>query len=400
MADFRTLDDLDVTGKRVLLRADLNVPVRDGRIIDATRVDRLKPTVGELANKGARIVFMSHFGRPRGKAEPEMSLAPLAEPLAGLLNLESIVFAPDCVGPTAEKEVAALGDGEAVLLENLRFHPGEESTDPAFARALAALGEIYVNDAFSVAHRAHASISALPGLLPAVAGRLMEAELSALIGALEGPERPVVAAVGGAKVSTKLGVLLNLTGRMDALIIGGGMANTFLHAQGVDVGRSLCERDLAERAREVMARAREAGCRVVLPTDAVVADELSPGVTSATVEVDAIPADAMILDVGPRTVESYANLLRESRTLVWNGPLGAFETKPFEAGTYAFARVAAKLSQAGKLCSVAGGGDTMAALTGAGVFDDFSYVSTAGGAFLEWLEGKELPGIAALRATG
>jgi phosphoglycerate kinase len=340
------------------------------------------------------VIVLSHFGRPKGK-DPALSLKALVEPLAGVLG-RPVQFAPNCIGPEAEAVVAALKDGEVALLENLRFHPGEEKNDPRFVEALARLGDLYVNDAFSAAHRAHASTEGLAHRLPTAAGRLMQTELEHLARVLEHPERPVAAIVGGAKVSTKIGLLTNLVAKVDALVIGGGMANTFLHARGIEIGRSLAERDLASTARKVEARAKASGCRILLPEDAVVAAELKPGVQTRTVPVSAVPKDQKILDVGPATVAAIARLLEEARTLVWNGPVGAFETPPFDAGTVAVALRAAELTHAGRLISVAGGGDTVAALAVAGVEDRFSYVSTAGGAFLEWLEGKELPGVAAL----
>ncbi len=399
MTKFRTLDDLDVRGKRVLVRADLNVPMKGGRVTDMTRLERLKPTVDELARRGARVVLLSHLGRPEGKPSPELSLEPLVEPLAKVLGGRRPRFAHDCVGPEALAVVRKLADGEIALLENLRFEPGEEANDPEFARRLASLGDLYVDDAFSCAHRAHASVEALARLLPAAAGRLMEAELKALGRALEHPARPVAALVGGAKVSTKLALLDNLLDRVDALIIGGGMANTFLAALGREVGKSLCERELMPTARAILAHAAEQRRAIVLPSDVVVAPRLAPGVATRTVAVDAVPADQMILDIGPETAEALARRLKDCRTLVWNGPLGAFETPPFDAGTTRVAKAAAALTRAGRLVTVAGGGETAAALAHAGVVESFSYVSTAGGAFLEWLEGRELPGVAALQAA-
>jgi phosphoglycerate kinase len=395
MAKFRTLDDIDPTGKRVLLRADLNVPMKDGKVGDATRIERLAPTIRELAERGARVVVMSHFGRPKGKPEAAYSLRPLVAPLSQAIG-RPVAFAEDCVGPAAERVVAALKPGDVALLENLRFHPEEEKNDPAFARQIAALGDIYVNDAFSAAHRAHASTEALAHLLPAAAGRLMQAELDALRAALETPKRPVAALIGGAKVSTKLDLLSCVIAKVDVLIIGGAMANTLLFAQGVAVGKSLCERDMADTARRLVDQARQAGCTLMLPVDGVIAREFKPGAASETVAIDRVPPDAMILDIGPRTVQAIAARLADSRTLVWNGPVGAFETPPFDAGTMALAKRVAELTRQGKLLSVAGGGDTVAALAQAGVVGDLSYVSTAGGAFLEWLEGRELPGVAAL----
>jgi phosphoglycerate kinase len=395
MARFRTLDDIDVAGKRVLLRADLNVPVKDGQVTDATRIERLAPTIEALIANGARVVVMSHFGRPKGP-DPSQSLHPLVEPLSRAIGGRPVHFAADCIGPEAERVVAALRPGDVALLENLRFHKEEEANDPGFAKQLAALGDAYVDDAFSAAHRAHASIAALAHLLPAAAGKNMQAELEALGAALDHPQRPVIALVGGAKVSTKLDLLKFITGKVDRLAIGGAMANTFLFAQGQPVGRSLCERDLADTARAVLAAAKERGCDIILPEDAVTAEKLEPGVVTRTVGVNAVPATAMILDIGPDSVARIAAALETSRTLVWNGPVGAFETPPFDRATTAIARKVAELTRGNKLMSVAGGGDTVAALAAAGVTDDLTYVSTAGGAFLEWLEGRELPGVAAL----
>jgi phosphoglycerate kinase len=395
MARFRTLDDLDVAKKRVLLRADLNVPVKDGKVTDATRIERLAPTILALIGKGARVVVMSHFGRPKG-VDPSQSLRPLVEPLSRAIGGRPVHFATDCIGPEAERVVAALKPGEVALLENLRFHPGEEANDPVFAGQLALLGDAYVDDAFSAAHRAHASIAALAHLLPAAAGKNMQAELEALGAALDHPQRPVMALVGGAKVSTKLDLLKFITGKVDTLAIGGAMANTFLFAQGQPVGRSLCERDLADTARAVLAEAKERGCEIILPEDAVTAEALQPGVVTRTVGVNAVPPTAMILDIGPASVARIVAALEASRTLVWNGPFGAFETPPFDRATTAIAKKIAELTRGAKLMSVAGGGDTVAALAAAGVTDDLTYVSTAGGAFLEWLEGRELPGVAAL----
>lgn len=397
MADYRTLDGADVAGKRVLLRLDLNVPMKDGSVTDATRIERAAPTVAELAGKGAKVVVVSHYGRPKGKPNAEMSLRPIVEPLAKAVG-RPVTFAEDCIGAAAESVVDGLADGEVALLENLRFHAGEEANDPGFVAALAKLGDLYVNDAFSAAHRAHGSIDGVARTLPAMAGRLMQAELEALTRALEHPERPVAAVVGGAKVSTKLDLLGNLVGRVDVLAIGGGMANTFLHAGGVEIGKSLAERDLAETVKEIQAKADSAGCDIILAVDAVVADTLAAGVATETVDILDVPADKMILDVGPKTVAAIAKRLETCKTVVWNGPMGAFETEPFDAGTTALATVAADLTDRGQILSVAGGGDTVAALAHAGVIDRFSYVSTAGGAFLEWLEGKDLPGVAVLKA--
>jgi phosphoglycerate kinase len=397
MPSFRTLDSLSPAGKRVLLRADLNVPVRDGRVSDATRIERLLPTIRELSDKGARVVVLSHFDRPKGRRVPEMSLKPLADALSAGLG-RFVAFADDCVGEAAERVVGAMHDGDVALLENTRFHAGEERNDPDFSRALAALGDVYVNDAFSAAHRAHASTEGIARLLPSYAGRLMQQELEALEKALGSPTRPVVAVVGGAKVSTKLDLLGNLVGRVERLVIGGAMANTFIAAQGHAVGKSLQEAELHGTAREILAKAEAAGCQVILPVDLVVARAFMANAPHETVPASAIPADAMALDVGPLSLGILADAFRASRTLVWNGPLGAFETPPFDAATVTAARVAADLTAQGQLLSVAGGGDTVAALRHAGVAEKFSYVSTAGGAFLEWLEGKELPGVAALSA--
>ena len=396
MPKFKTIDGIDVAGKRVLLRADLNVPMKDGKVQDATRIERLAPTIDELAGKGARVVVLSHFGRPKGKPDPKESLKPLVPALQQALGSRTVKFAGDCVGPEAENAVAALRNGEVLLLENTRFHKGEEDNDPAFAKALATLGDLYVNDAFSAAHRAHASTEGVAHLLPAYAGRLMQAELEALNKALDAPEHPVAALVGGAKVSTKLDLLQHLLGKVDVLIIGGAMANTLLLAQGLSVGKSLAEPDLVDTAKQFLAKAKAANKSVLLPEDAVIAAELKPGADTATVAIGQVPADKMILDIGPRTVAAIEAKLGDCRTLVWNGPVGAFETKPFDQGTVAIAKTVARLTKAGRLTSVAGGGDTVAALGAAGVTDDLTYVSTAGGAFLEWLEGRTLPGIAAL----
>jgi len=399
MAKFRTLDDIDVRGKRVLLRADLNVPVKDGVVTDATRIERLAPTIEALIEKDAKVVVMSHFGRPDGRPNTAYSLRPLVAPLSRAIGGREVAFASDCIGDEAKRVVAALRPGQVALLENLRFHKGEEENSPSFARALAELGDVYIDDAFSAAHRAHASIAALAHLLPAAAGKLMEAELAALSAALESPARPVLALVGGAKVSTKLDLLRFVIGKVEVLAIGGAMANTLLFAEGTEVGRSLCERDMADNARRLLALARERNCRVILPEDAVVAAQLAPGTETRTVPVGAVPKDMMILDIGPKTVARIAAALEEARTLVWNGPVGAFETPPFDQATVTLAKKAAELTRAGKLLSVAGGGDTVAALAAAGLTDQLSYVSTAGGAFLEWLEGRELPGVAALTAA-
>lgn len=399
MADLVTLDDLDVAGRRVLVRADLNVPSRDGRVADATRIEEVRPTVLELAGRGARVVLLSHLGRPMGITDPALSLAFVAAPAAELFG-RPVEFVSSCVGAAAEKAVADLPEGGIALMENVRFHAGEAANDDGFADRLAALGDIFVNDAFSCAHRNHASTVGLAQRLPAAAGRHMERELAILGDLLQSPERPLVAVVGGAKVSSKLTVLGSLAGWVDMLIIGGGMANTFLFANGNGVGRSLCERERADEARAILSRARANGCEIILPTDVVIAPELAPGAAVRTVAIDSVPEDWCILDIGADSVARIADRFGRCRTLIWNGPLGAFETPPFDAGTVATARAAAKLMEAGKLMGVAGGGDTMAALNKAGVSGSFRHVSTAGGAFLEWLEGKTLPAIAALTRKG
>ncbi|MGI4746483.1 MAG: phosphoglycerate kinase [Janthinobacterium lividum] len=394
-ASFRTIDDIDCAGKRVLLRADLNVPVREGKITDLTRLERLTPTIRELSEKGARVIVVSHFDRPKGKRVPEMSLEPVSAALAAVLG-HPVMFAHDCIGPDAEAAVAVLKDGDVLVLENTRYHAGEEANDPALALALSKLADIYVNDAFSAAHRAHASTEGVARHLPSHAGRLMQAELDALTLALENPERPVGAVIGGAKISTKLDLIGNILAKVDVLIIGGAMANTFLAAKGVEVGKSLQEAEMHDTARAIMAQAEARGCRILLPVDAVVAREFKANAANDTVAIDAVPSDTMILDAGPLTVAYLAEEVAKLRTLVWNGPLGAFEIAPFDVGTNTLARAVASLTKAGTLRSVAGGGDTVSALRHAGVVDQFSYVSTAGGAFLEWLEGKTLPGIQAL----
>ncbi len=392
---FNTLDSIDLSNKRVLVRVDLNVPMKGGKVTDATRIERAAPTIAEMASKGAKVIVLSHFGRPDGKRVPEMSLKPLVEPLAAALG-KPVAFAEDCVGPLAEEAVRTMKPGDVLLLENLRFHKEEEKNEPGFVDKLSLLGDVYVNDAFSAAHRAHASTEGLAHRLPAAAGRLMQAELEALDKALGAPKRPVCAIVGGAKVSTKLDLLGNLVGKVDKLVIGGGMANTFLHAQGIKVGKSLCEKDLAPTALEILEKAKVAKCEVLLPVDVVVAGEFKAEAPHQVVAADACPDDKMILDVGPQSVALYQEKLGACATLVWNGPLGAFEMKPFDAGTVALAQRAASLTEEGKLLSVAGGGDTVAALAAAGVEEKFTYVSAAGGAFLEWMEGKTLPGVAAL----
>lgn len=395
MSGFRTLDSADVSGKRVLVRVDLNVPVKDGKVTDATRIERVAPTITELSDKGAKVILLAHFGRPKGEPVEEYSLAPIAHAAADVFG-KPVAFAPDCIGKAAETAIEALGQGGILLLENTRFHKDEEKNDPAFTKALAELGDIYVNDAFSAAHRAHASTEGLALLLPSYAGRTMQAELEALEKGLGNPNRPVVAVVGGAKVSTKIDLLTNLVKKVDALVIGGGMANTFLAARGSNVGKSLCEHDLADTAKQIMIEAASSGCAIILPSDAVVAKEFKAGADNETVDVEAVPADGMILDVGPKTVEAVKEWIARASTLVWNGPLGAFEIEPFDKATVAAARYAAERTKQGVLVSVAGGGDTVAALNHAGVADEFTYVSTAGGAFLEWMEGKSLPGVAAL----
>ncbi|MFQ5972287.1 MAG: phosphoglycerate kinase, partial [Alphaproteobacteria bacterium] len=382
-----SMDELAVGGKRVLVRCDLNVPMANGKVTDATRIERLAPTVKELADAGARVVLMSHFGRPKGKREPSMSLGPVVKPLAESLGGRHVLFVEDCVGQAAESAVASLKDGEIALLENLRFHEGEEANSPEFAAALARLGDVYVNDAFAAAHRAHASTEAIARLLPSAPGRLMEAEISALTNVLEKPTRPVAAIIGGAKVSTKLDLLGNLLTKVDVLAIGGAMANTFLHARGLSVGASLMERDLAETARGILAKADSADCQILLPEDVVVAPRLELNVPSEVIAASAVPDDRMILDIGRDAAQDLVQRLTDIRTLLWNGPLGAFEVPPFDAGTVVVARAVAERTRSGRLMSVAGGGDTVAALSAAGVLEDFTYVSTAGGAFLEWLEG-------------
>ena len=391
---FRTIDDLDVKGMRVLVRSDLNVPAKDGKITDTTRIDRSAATIKDLADKGARVIVMTHFGRPKGREE-KFSQKLLLEPLSKAVG-RPVGWADDCIGSEVETLINAMKDGDVVLLENVRFHPEEEKNDPDFARKLAANGDLYVNDAFSTAHRAHASTEGLAHILTAAAGRLMQAELEALGKALQNPEKPVAAIVGGAKVSTKLELLGNLVTKVDYLIIGGGMANTFLFAQGKQVGKSLCEKDMADTAREIMVKAKAANCHIVLPVDAVVASEFAENAPNKVVSVDAVPEDMMILDAGPASAEAIIDRLGGCKTLVWNGPLGAFEIAPFDMATNAVAQAAAERTKQGKLLTVGGGGDTVSALAKAGVEEKFSYISTAGGAFLEWLEGKTLPGVAAL----
>jgi len=394
---FRTLDALDPRGKRVLLRADLNLPVKDGQITDMTRIERLCPTITELCGKGARVIICSHFDRPKGKRVPEMSLKPMQAALAAALG-KPVAFSEDCVGAKAEAAAMALKDGEILLLENTRFQPGEEKNDPTLSAGLAALADVFVNDAFSAAHRAHSSTEGVARLLPAYAGRLMQGELEALDAALGNPQRPVMAIVGGAKVSTKLDLLGNLSGKVDVLVIGGAMANTFLAALGHGMGKSLQEADMHETAREILAGAAARGCEIVLPKDLVVAEGFAAHSPNRVVGLDAVPADMMALDVGPATIADVIHRLATARTLVWNGPFGAFEIAPFDAATVAVAHEVARLTEAGQLASIGGGGDTVSALKHAGVAERMTYVSAAGGAFLEWLEGKELPGVAALAA--
>lgn len=391
---FKTLDQADVAGKRVLLRADLNVPMRNGLISDLTRVERVGPTIQDIADRGGRVIVLSHFERPKGKRVPEMSLAPLAEALAEVLR-RPVAFADDCIGPVAEAAVAAMQDGDVLLLENTRFHAGEEQNDPDFAAALAKLGDIYVNDAFSAAHRGHGSTEGIAHHLPSYAGRLMQAELEALEAALAKPERPVMAIVGGSKVSTKLDLLGNLLTKVDVLVIVGAMANTFLAAKGLPVGRSLQEKDLHDTARQIMAEAAKGSCEILLPVDGTIAQDFKAHVPTEVLPVETAH-DGMSLDVGPATADLIIARLHDMKTLVWNGPLGAFEIPPFDASTMKVAKAVADLTQEGKLRSVAGGGDTVSALRQAGVIDELTYVSSAGGAFLEWLEGKTLPGVAAL----
>jgi phosphoglycerate kinase len=395
MKQFRTLDDVDVKGKRVLLRVDLNVPMENGRVTDTTRLERIAPTITEISVHGGKVILLAHFGRPKGR-DPKQSLKPVAAALSLVIG-KPVAFADDCVGEIAEKAVGTMKDGDILCLENTRFHDGEEKNDPAFVAELAKLGDIWVNDAFSAAHRAHASTEGLGHKLPAYAGRTMQAELDALNKALEAPTRPVIAIVGGAKVSTKIELLENLVNKVDALVIGGGMANTFLHAQGVGVGKSLAEKDLAATALRIMEKATSANCAIILPVDAVVAFHFAAHAPSHAYGIDAIAPDGMILDVGPQSIERIRAAIDDAATLVWNGPLGAFEMAPFDRGTVAAARHAAGRTKARKLISVAGGGDTVAALNQAGVAGDFTYVSTAGGAFLEWMEGKPLPGVEVLK---
>jgi phosphoglycerate kinase len=395
MAAFKTLDDADLAGKRALVRVDFNVPMEGGRVTDDTRLRAAVPTIGKLLAGGAKVILLAHFDRPKGKVTPSMSLKPIVEPLSQVLGTP-VAFAEDCTGPAARAAVGALAAGQVLLLENVRFHPGEEANDRQFADALAANGDLYVNDAFSASHRAHASTVGLAQRLPAYAGEQMRRELEALDAALGHPERPVLGIVGGSKVSTKLDLLKHLVTKLDKLAIGGGMANTFLYAQGHDVGASYCEKDLAETAREIIRLAGQNNCKLFLPLDIVVAEKMAPGAPARVRDGGSIDDDERILDAGPETVERLCRAMANSKTLVWNGPLGVFEMKPFDKGTVEAAQYAAKLARAGKLVAVAGGGDTVAALNAAGVVEDFTFVSTAGGAFLEWMEGKTLPGVAAL----
>jgi phosphoglycerate kinase len=395
---FRTLDDAELQGRRALVRVDFNVPMADRRVSDDTRLRAALPTIEKLRSGGARVVLLAHFDRPKGKRVPEMSLRPVVEPLSRLLGAP-VAFADDCSGEAAKAAIDALPPGGVILLENLRYEAGEEKNDPEFARALAANGDLYVNDAFSAAHRAHASTEALARLLPAYAGEQMRRELEALDKALGAPERPVMGIVGGAKVSTKLDLLNNLVGKLDYLAIGGGMANTFQFAQGYDVGGSLCEKDMADTAREIMAKAEQSGCKLILPIDVVVAEDLKPGVPTETLQLvkgQPLGDSRKIFDAGPETLAEILRAMNAAKTLIWNGPLGVFEVQPFDKSTVQAAQEAARLARSGQLVAVAGGGDTVAALNAAGVVDDFTFVSTAGGAFLEWMEGKELPGVAAL----
>ena len=395
---FRTLDDADLQGRRALVRVDFNVPMADGQVSDDTRLRAALPTIAKLREGGAKTILLAHLDRPKGKRVPEMSLRPVVTPLSNLVGV-AVAFADDCVGDEAATAIAAMKDGDVLLLENVRYHAGEEKNDADFAKALAANGDLYVNDAFSAAHRAHASTEGLARLLPAYAGEQMRKELDALDAALGNPQRPVLGIVGGAKVSTKLDLLNNLVGKLDYLAIGGGMANTFRFAQGYEIGASLCEKDMAETAREILEKAKAAGCHVILPTDVVVAKDLAPNAPSRVAQLGGetpVGADDKIFDIGPNTTKQVLDAMEESKTLIWNGPFGVFEVEPFDKATVEAAKHAAQLAKTGKLVAVAGGGDTVAALNAAGVASDFTFVSTAGGAFLEWMEGKELPGVAAL----
>jgi phosphoglycerate kinase len=396
LSKIKTIDGLDVKGKRVLVRVDFNVPIQDGVVGDTTRIDRVLPTIKKLQAGGAKVIVLSHLGRPKTGTMKDTTLKPIADKMAELMPGTKVSFAEDCVGDAAKRAVDALKPGEILVLENLRYNDGEKKNDPAFAKQLAALGDIYVDDAFSTSHRAHASVEAITKFLPSYAGLLMMAEINALGAALDHPKRPVMAIAGGSKVSTKIAVLTNLTARMDALVLGGGMASTFLFAQGVEIGKSLCQPEAVETVKAIMARAKGFGCEIILPKDFVVAKELKTGAEWQVCSRDNIPADGMIVDIGPETVEYLKQRFAEMKTILWNGPVGAFEWEPFGNGTFALIREAAKLAKEGKLTVIAGGGDTVAALNITGTADDFTYVSTAGGAFLEWLEGRELPAVAAL----
>ena len=395
MPAFKTLDDVDVKSKRALVRVDLNVPMANGEVTDATRILRILPTISEISEKGGKVILLAHFGRPKGEINPELSLAPVISTLSDMLG-KPVAFGTDCIGPMAEAAVSAMHDGDIVLLENTRFHAGEEKNDPAFVEALAANGDLFVSDAFSAAHRAHASTEGLARHMEAVAGRTMQAELEALEAGLGNPQKPVIAIVGGAKVSTKLDLLSNLVSKVDMLVIGGGMANTFMAAQGTDVGKSLCEHDLADTAREILTEAEKQNCEIILPVDVVVAAEFAANAANETVAAADCPPDKMILDAGPQAAKAIGEKITSAKTLIWNGPLGAFEIEPFDAATVTVAKIAAEQTAKGELVSVGGGGDTVAALNHADAAKDFSYVSTAGGAFLEWMEGKALPGVAVL----
>ncbi len=396
MPNFKTLDDVELSGKRALVRVDLNVPMADGKVSDATRILRILPTVTEISEKGGKVILLAHFGRPKGEINPEMSLAPVVSTLSEMIG-KPVAFATDCIGPMAEAAISAMQNGDVVLLENTRFHAGDEKNDDTFIAELAKNGDLFVSDAFSASHRAHASTEGLARHMNAVAGRTMQAELEALEAGLGKPQKPVIAIVGGAKVSTKLDLLTNLVRKVDMLVIGGGMANTFLAAQGIDVGKSLCEHDLGDTARNILAEAEKQNCEIILPSDVVVAGEFAANAENETVDANACPADLMILDAGKQSIAQIAEKVKSAKTLIWNGPLGAFEIEPFDAATVAVAKVAAEQTRAGSLVSVGGGGDTVAALNHADAAKDFTYVSTAGGAFLEWMEGKELPGVAVLK---
>lgn len=394
-AHLRAIETADVAGQRVIVRADLNVPLQDGVVTDATRLERVGRGLAQLADRGAKVIVISHFGRPKGKVVPEFSLKPVAAKLSEVLGRE-VSFVEACIGDQVARATGSMGKGDIIVLENLRFHPGEEANDLVFAKELASVGDLFVSEAFSAAHRAHASTDGIANVLPSYAGPLMMEEIQALRAALDQPKRPTVALVGGAKVSTKIPVLMNLVAKVDKLIIGGGMANTFLAAQGLSVGKSLCEPDFMDKAREILAEAKAQDCEVLLPTDVVVAREFKAGAASQVLSAENVPDECMILDAGPQTIAHLTDVLKTCRTLLWNGPMGAFEIEPFGVGTFALAQAAAECTRAGTLASIAGGGDTVAALNAANVSKDFTYVSTAGGAFLEWLEGRELPGVVAL----